>query len=147
MTKDAAKPAELEEKIVIGEDVQPSDDVYDTSSTEAEIDRPPFVGRKIHRITVYVQSSKGPAPSVKHFFSQLRQPRNTCFSVRIVGHRSSAPVSLQSDHKHQKYNGRNQQTATRRKVDTTIRNTLWRTERVHSVCTEEHRVLKLTSRD
>ena len=39
VTMDAAKPAEPEEKIV--NDVQPSDDGYDTSSTEAEIERPP----------------------------------------------------------------------------------------------------------
>ena len=40
VTMDAAKPAELEENFVVGEYVQSLDDGYDTSSTEAEIERP-----------------------------------------------------------------------------------------------------------
>ena len=52
---DATKPAEPEEKIVIGEDVQPSDDGYDTSSTEAEIERPPkrFCGPTMYSLEVW----------------------------------------------------------------------------------------------
>ena len=41
VTMDAAKSAEPDEKIVIAEDAETSDDGYDTSSSESEFDRPP----------------------------------------------------------------------------------------------------------